>query len=667
MNAIDTTCINAIRMLSADAIEKARSGHPGLPMGAAPAAYALWQRVLRHNPANPDWVNRDRFVLSAGHGSMLIYSLLHLTGYDSPTLADIQQFRQWNSATPGHPENFITPGVEVTTGPLGQGFANAVGLAAAQAHLAARFNTDDFPIIDHRVYCLVGDGCLMEGISSEAASLAGHWGLGQLIVLYDDNQISIDGATDLAFTEDVTRRFESFGWQVLQVADGDTDVDGIEAALRAAQQETQRPTLIRVRTTIGYGAGAKAGSADSHGAPLGPEALASARQNLGWSHGPFEIPAEVSQHMNARKAGAEAEAAWQSMFDAYRAQHPDKAAAFLQLISDSFCEGWDSELPTYTAADKPEATRASSGRCLNALAPHLQGLMGGSADLSPSNQTLLKMCGDFQRGTYAHRNLRFGVREHAMGAICNGIALHRTGLIPYCATFLVFVDYMRNAIRMSALSRAGVLFVMTHDSVAVGEDGPTHQPVEHLASLRLIPHLTVIRPADGNETAGAYRAAVVRRNGPTLLALSRQNVPQLDGTSAEGVLRGAYVIHEPQAAPNLLLIGTGAELSLCVQAANVLAETGVHARVVSMPSWEIFEEQDAAYRDTVLPPDGPPRLVVEAGSRFGWDRYLSCGDQMISIDDFGRSGPGEQCLAMFGYTVDNVVDRAKALLGKRTN
>jgi transketolase len=663
MTEIENRCVNAIRFLSADAIQKANSGHPGLPMGAAPMAFALWDRFLEIDPAAPDWFDRDRFVLSAGHGSMLLYSLLHLSGFPGVTIDDLKAFRQLGSRTPGHPENQITAGVEVTTGPLGQGLANAVGLAVAEAHLAARFNRPGHDLVDHFTYVLLGDGCMMEGVTAEAASLAGHLGLGRLIALYDDNRVTIDGPTGIAFTEDVPARFAAYGWHVQTVTDGDRDVDGVAAAVAAARAERSRPSLIAVRTTIGFGAPKKAGSADTHGSPLGAEEIAGARAALGWKHGPFDVPADVRDRMRRiGSRGAAARADWEERLRRYRGAFPAEAAAFEALLAKKLPAGWDAALPSFAPGDKADATRNHSGKCLNALAQAVP-LIGGSADLAPSNKTLLKGTPDFQKETREGRNLRFGVREHAMGAICNGLALHGSGLKPYCATFLVFADYMRASIRMAALSRADVLFVMSHDSVAVGEDGPTHQPVEHLASLRAIPGLVVVRPADGNETSGAYRVAVPDRRRPYLLALSRQNVPNLAGTSAAAVARGAYVVSGGEGVPQLILIGTGAELALCAAAADELREDGVRARVVSMPSWELFAEQDAAYRESVLPAKVTRRLAVEAGSSMGWERWTTTAGATVSIDRFGLSAPGEQCLAHLGFHVANVVATARRLLG----
>lgn len=663
---LEELCINSIRFLAIDAVEKAKSGHPGLPMGAAPMAFVLWDKFMRFNPKNPKWFNRDRFVLSAGHGCMLQYALLYLTGYDSVTLDDIKQFRQWGSKTPGHPENFETPGVEVTTGPLGQGIANAVGLAMAEAHLAAKFNKPDAKIVDHYTYVILGDGCNMEGVSGEACSLAGHLGLGKLIALYDDNHISIDGSTDISFTEDVGKRFEAYGWHVQAVSDGDTNLEAIHQAIAAAKAVTDKPSLIKVRTTIGYGSPNKANTAGVHGAALGGDEVAATRNNLGWEHEPFVIPEDALKHF--RKAidrGAEYESQWNKTFADYKAKYPQEAAEFERQISGKLPEGWEKALPTYEAGSKAIATRKTSEITLNALAPVLPEMIGGSADLTHSNLTELKGAGDFQKGQYQNRNLRFGVREHGMGSICNGIALHGSGLIPYCATFLVFADYMRAAIRLSALSQAGVIYVMTHDSIGLGEDGPTHQPVETLASLRAIPNLTVIRPADGNETSGAYKVAIENANQhrPTLLALSRQNLPQLEGSSIEGVTKGAYILSDSEGTPDIILIGTGSEVFLCVDAAAKLRAEGKKVRVVSMPSWELFDAQSESYRESVLPKAVKKRLAVEAASSFGWCRYLGDESAMISVDEFGRSAPGNVIMEKFGYTVDNVVTKAKGLLG----
>jgi transketolase len=664
--SVDLLAINSIRFLAVDAIEKAKSGHPGLPMGAAPMAYVLWQKFMNHNPKNPQWFNRDRFVLSAGHGSMLQYALLHLTGYDSVSMEDIKNFRQWGSSTPGHPENFETAGIEVTTGPLGQGIANGVGLALAEAHLAAKFNKPDAKIVDHYTYVIVGDGCNMEGISGEAASIAGHWGLGKLIVLYDDNHISIDGSTDVAFTEDVSKRFEAYGWHTIHVKDGNTDLAGIEAAIAAAKAVTDKPTMIKVTTIIGYGSPNKSGTAGIHGAALGAAEIELTRAQLEWTHAPFELPADAVAHMReAIDAGAKSEAAWEATLATYTTKYPDEAAEFNGLVSGKLPTGWDSVLPTYTPADAAVASRKHSEKCLNALAPVLPGLIGGSADLTHSNLTELKGLGDFQKGQFQNRNVHFGVREHAMGAICNGIALHNSGLIPYGATFLIFSDYMRAPIRLSALSQAGSIWVMTHDSVGQGEDGPTHQPIETIASLRAIPNLTVIRPADGNETSGAYKVAIERSNkqAPTLLALSRQNLPNLAGSSIAGVAKGAYTVVDSQGTPDIILIGTGSEVSLCVTAAEKLTAEGKKVRVVSMPSWECFDEQDAAYKESVLPKAVTKRVAVEAACSMGWHRFVGIDGGLVTIDRFGASAPGGVCMDKFGFTVDNVIATAKSVLG----
>ncbi len=658
-------CINSIRFLAVDAVEKAKSGHPGLPMGAAPMAFVVWDQFLRFNPKNPKWFNRDRFVLSAGHGCMLQYALLHLTGYDSVSIDDIKQFRQWESKTPGHPENFETPGVEVTTGPLGQGIANAVGLAIAEAHLAAKFNQSDLTLVDHYTYVILGDGCNMEGVSGEACSLAGHLGLGKLIALYDDNHISIDGSTDIAFTEDVSKRFEAYGWHVLHVKDGNTDLEGIASAIAEAKTVTDKPTMIKVTTTIGYGSPNKQGTADAHGSVLGPDEIKLTRDNLGWEYEPFVVPDDALAHLRqAVDRGASLEAEWNETWAQYKTKYAEQAAAFDRLLSGKLPDGWDSVLPTYKPEDKQLATRKHSEITLNALAKVLPEIIGGSADLTHSNLTELKGFGNFQKGHYEDRNVHFGVREHGMGAICNGMALHGSGLIPYGATFLIFTDYMRGAIRLSALSQAGVIWVMTHDSVALGEDGPTHQPVETIASLRAIPNLTVLRPADGTETSGAYKVAVLNanENRPTLIAFSRQAVPNLAGSSIDGVAKGAYAVIDSDGTPDVILIGTGAEVGLCVKAAEQLTSEGTKVRVVSMPSWELFDAQDAAYKESVLPKAVTKRLVVEAGISMGWQKYAGDQGDILSVDRFGASAPGGICMEKFGFTLDNVVAKAKALL-----
>ncbi|MDZ7954045.1 transketolase [Nostoc sp. DedQUE09] len=664
--SVEELAINSIRFLAIDAVEKAKSGHPGLPMGAAPMAFVLWDRFLKFNPKNPKWFNRDRFVLSAGHGSMLQYALLYLTGYDSVSIEDIKQFRQWESKTPGHPENFMTPGVEVTTGPLGQGIANGVGLAIAEAHLAAKFNKPDSKIVDHYTYVILGDGCNMEGISGEACSFAGHLGLGKLIALYDDNHISIDGSTDVAFTEDVSKRFEAYGWHVQHVEDGNTDLEAIAKAIEAAKAVTDKPSFIKVTTIIGYGSPNKANTAGVHGAALGGDEIALTRKNLGWEYEPFVIPEEALNHTRkAVERGAGYESDWNKTFADYKAKYAQEAAEFERYLNGKLPDGWDKVLPTYTPEDKGLPTRKHSETCLNKLAAVLPELIGGSADLTHSNLTEIKGKGDFQKGEYQNPNIHFGVREHGMGAICNGIALHSSGLIPYGATFLIFTDYMRAAIRLSALSQAGVIWVMTHDSIGQGEDGPTHQPIETLASLRAIPNLTVFRPADGNETSGAYKIAIekAKENAPSLLAFTRQNVPNLAGTSIEGVAKGGYTVVDSEGTPDLILIATGSELSLAVGAAEKLKAEGKKVRVVSLPSWELFEAQDAAYKESILPKAVTKRLSVEAGASFGWHKYVGTEGDTVSIDRFGASAPGGVCLEKFGFSVDNVLAKAKQLLG----
>ncbi|MCX5946155.1 MAG: transketolase [Cyanobacteria bacterium] len=660
--SVDTLCVNSIRFLAIDAINKSNSGHPGLPMGAAPMAYALWDRVLKHNPKNPNWFNRDRFVLSAGHGCMLLYALLHLSGYDSVTIEDIQQFRQWGSRTPGHPETFETAGVEVTTGPLGQGIANAVGLAIAEAHLAAKFNKADVKLVDHYTYVIMGDGCHQEGISSEAASLAGHLGLGKLIALYDDNHITIDGNTNVSFTEDVLKRYEAYGWHVQHVADGNTDVDGIAKAIKAAKAVTDRPSMIKVTTTIGYGSPNKANTAGVHGAALGAEEAALTRQALDWSYGPFEVPQEsYDQWRQAVTRGAAAEAEWNAALITYRAKYPAEAAQFERQLRGELPQGWDANLASFTADDKGLATRQHSYNALNAIGPNLPELIGGSADLTHSNLTDIKGEKGFQKGAEANRYLHFGVREHAMAAILNGLAYHGSGLVPYGGTFLVFAGYMIGAIRLSALSELGVIYVLTHDSIGLGEDGPTHQPVETLANLRAIPNLLVIRPGDGNETSGAYQVAITNRKRPTVLALSRQAMANQANSTAAAVAKGGYVLEDSNGTPELILIGSGTELELCTKAATELRAAGKKVRVVSMPCVELFDEQDAAYRESVLPAAVRKRLVVEASSSFGWHKYSGFDGDTVSIDRFGASAPGPVCLEKFGFTVENVVAKALAL------
>jgi transketolase len=655
MTDLDRLCINTVRFLSVDAVQKANSGHPGMPLGAAPMAYVLWSRLLKHNPRNPAWFDRDRFVLSAGHGSMLLYSLLHLTGYDLP-LEEIGRFRQWGSKAPGHPERGHTPGVEVTTGPLGQGLANAVGMALAEAQLAARYNRPGLEVIDHATYAIVSDGDLMEGAASEAASLAGHLRLGKLTCLYDDNRVTLAADTDITFTEDRAQRFEAYGWHTLSVADGN-DLPAIDAALQAARAETARPSLILVRTHIGYGSPHKQDSFEAHGSPLGTEEVRLTKQALGWPLEPsFLIPAPALAHFREALArGARSEAAWNERLATYAKAFPDLAGELRQRIGNELPPGWDADIPVFPADGKGIATRVASGKVMNAIAPRLPALTGGSADLDPSTHTELKGMNG--------RNLHFGVREHAMGAIVNGMAAHGA-TIPYGATFLIFSDYMRPPIRLAALMRLHVVHVFTHDSIALGEDGPTHQPVEQLAALRAIPGLIVIRPGDANETAVAWRVALAARDRPVALVLSRQNLPTLDRSryaSAEGLRRGAYVLSDAfDGKPRLILIASGSEVGLSAAAARELNEGGLSVRLVSMPSWELFDAQSREYRDSVLPPS-IPALAIEAGVAQGWLRYAH---DVLAVERFGASAPGAEMLERYGFTLDHVCKRAKALLDR---
>jgi len=658
-----------------DAVQKANSGHPGAPMGLAPIAYVLWTKFLKHNPRNPRWQNRDRFVLSAGHASMLLYGLLHLTGYDLP-MEELKQFRQWESRTPGHPEYGLTPGVETTTGPLGQGFGNAVGMAVAERWLAEHFNQPDYPIVDHYTYVIASDGDMMEGISGEAASLAGHLRLSKLIVLYDDNHISIEGSTDLAFTEDVRRRFEAYGWYVRSIgeeegAHGGAPLQAISAAISAAQAEKDRPSLIAIRTHIAYGSPNKQDTAEAHGAPLGEEEVLLTKKNLGWQwEEPFHVPEAALAHFReAVSRGADREAEWSKLFEAYSKEYPDLAKEWNMFINRELPEGWKEAIPVFSSDDGSIATRVTSGRILNAIAPHIPNLIGGSADLAPSTMTYLKDYDSISGDDFTGRNLHFGIREHSMGAIVNGMALHK-GVIPYGSTFLVFADYMRPPIRLAAMMGAPSIFVFTHDSIGVGEDGPTHQPVEQLASLRVIPNLIVIRPADANETAVAWRVALESRDRPVAIALTRQGLPILDRTrfsSAEGLARGAYILSDPVGegfipSLDLILIATGSEVSLALEAEKQLKDKGVKARVVSMPSWELFDEQDEAYRNGVLPPSVTARLAIEAGVTQGWRRYVDSAGDVIGLDRFGASAPGKVVYEKLGFSVETVVDRALALV-----
>ena len=653
---LDQLCVNTIRTLAMDAVQKANSGHPGMPMGMADAAYVLWSQFLKHSPGNPAWADRDRFVLSAGHGSMLLYSLLHLTGYDL-ALEELQQFRQWDSRTPGHPEWGDTPGVETTTGPLGQGFANGVGMALAERMLAAEFNRPGFDIVDHHTYGIVSDGDLMEGISHEAASLAGHLGLGRLIYLYDDNRITIEGQTELAFSEDVHDRFEAYGWQVFSL-DGH-DRAAVANAISQAKDHSDRPALIMCRTHIGYGSPTKQDTAKAHGEPLGVEEVRLTKEALGWPvEAEFYIPDGVLERFRMAVAlGASAEQEWEALFERYAKAHPEVAAEWRRRMAGELPEGWQDALPHFGVEDVPVATRAVGGSVMASLAPVLPELVGGSADLHPSTKTYLSDFAAVRKGEYGGRNLHFGIREHAMGGIISGISLHG-GFRPFGSTFLVFSDYMRPSIRLAAMMGLPVTYVFTHDSIFVGEDGPTHQPVEHIASLRAIPGLTVIRPADAKETVGAWRALLEHRGGPVALLLSRQKVPVLRGTKGAEVARGGYVIVESPD-PDVILMASGSEVALAVRAADLLEEDGVAVRVVSMPSWELFERQTESYRRTVLPTEVRARVAIEAAVPFGWERYVGLDGEIIGLARFGASAPYEVLAEKFGFVAEEVVARAK--------
>jgi transketolase len=676
---LDQLCINTIRTLAIDAVQKANSGHPGLPLGAAPMAYVLWTRFMRYNPKNPKWHNRDRFLLSAGHGCMLLYALLYLTGYEL-SLDEIKNFRQWGSKTPGHPEYGLAPGVEITTGPLGQGFANGVGMAMGGAHLGAKFNQKDFSLIDHYVYAIVSDGDLMEGVASEAASLAGHLKLGNLIYLYDDNHVTIEGFTDLAFSEDVPKRFESYGWHTSTVEDGN-DLNAIEAALRDAQSVADRPSLISVKTTIGYGM-PTAGTRKAHSDAPGEDAVKETKRHLGWPEDKqFYVPEEALAHFRrSLDRGAKYEKEWNELVSEYGKKHEELGKLFQRTMSGKLPADWEQHLPSFADAEAM-ATRVASGKVINALAPHMPMLIGGSADLGVSNNTDIKDGGSFEAGSYDGRILHFGVREHAMGATMTGMSLNG-GLIPFGGTFLTFSDYMRPAIRLACLSEIQVIYVFTHDSVGLGEDGPTHQPIEHLAALRAIPHLFVVRPADVHEVREAWRLAILRRDAPTALALTRQKVPLIDRNKfapAEGLRRGGYVLAEAESVstesgsdrikdsgddPQLILIATGSEVSLALEAREQLQNDGVPTRVVSMPCVELFEEQSQNYRDQVLPPSVTARLSIEAGVGQGWERYVGTKGDKISLERFGASAPGDVALKNLGFNVDNVVQRARQLLNR---
>jgi transketolase len=662
---IDNLSINTIRFLSVDMVQEANSGHPGLPLGAAPMAYVLWSRFLRFNPGDPHWPNRDRFILSAGHGSALLYSLLHLFGYNLP-LEEIKRFRQIGSKTPGHPESVLTQGVEVTTGPLGQGFANGVGVALAEAYLAAKSNRPDYKIIDHYTYGIISDGDLMEGVASEAASLAAHLKLGKLIYLYDDNKISLDGPTSLTFTEDVPARFRAYGWQTLTVEDGN-NLQAIESAIREAQADGEKPTLISVKTVIGYGS-PQAGTSKVHGNALGEENIRQTKEFFGWDpRKTFYIPGEVKTYLLEQgKSGAALQEQWNKQLDEFTKAYPEEAGVLKLSFSGDLPKEWDKDLPVF-AANEAMATRQASGKALDTLKRNIPWMIGGSADLASSNETPKKEDLSFQPGLYRHSNIWFGVREHAMGAVLNGIASH-SGVRVYGGTFLTFSDYMRGAIRLAALSEAPVTYIFTHDSIGLGEDGPTHQPVEHITALRTIPNLTVIRPGDANETVEAWRIAVQRMKGPVALILSRQKMPTLDRNkfaSAKNLEKGAYILLDSEGTPEIILIGTGSELHLVIEAQELLMKEGIKVRVVSMPSWELFEKQSKAYKESVLPPSVHTRLAVEAGVTLGWYKYVTAQGDVIGIDRFGESGPGNEVMSHFGFTTENVYQQARALLKKQ--
>ncbi|MEK4884907.1 transketolase [Bacillus sp. FSL W8-1127] len=663
----DQLAITTIRTLSIDAIEKAKSGHPGMPMGTAPMAYTLWTRFMNHNPKNPDWFNRDRFVLSAGHGSMLLYSLLHLSGY-GVTMDDIKNFRQWGSKTPGHPEYGHTPGVEATTGPLGQGIAMAVGMAMAERHLASVYNKENYPIVDHYTYAICGDGDLMEGVSAEAASLAGHLKLGRLIVLYDSNDISLDGELNKAFSESVEQRFKAYGWQYLRVEDGN-NLEEIAKAIEEARNDEMRPTIIEVKTVIGYGSPNKAGTSSVHGSPLGADELKKTKEAYKWTfEEDFYVPDEVYErfHQLTVEKGSEKEKEWLNLFAQYKKDYPELGKQLEQAINGDLPEDWDAEIPVYEEG-KSIASRSSSGEVLNAIAKRVPTFIGGSADLAGSNKTTIKEEKDFGPNSYDGRNIWFGVREFAMGAAMNGMALHG-GVKVFGGTFFVFSDYLRPAIRLAALMGLPVTYVLTHDSIAVGEDGPTHEPVEQLASLRAMPNLSVIRPADANETAAAWRMALTSKDKPTALVLSRQNLPTLKGTAEtaqEGVEKGGYVVSpSTKETPDALLLASGSEVHLAVEAQKQLLEDGIDVSVVSLPSWDRFEKQSDEYKESVIPSTVKKRLAIEMASSFGWERYVGDEGEILAIDRFGASAPGEIVMKEYGFTAENVVNRVKQLLNK---
>ena len=661
---VDQLSINTIRFLAIDAVQKANSGHPGMPMGCAPIAYTLYKNYMNHNPQNPKWLNRDRFILSAGHGSMLLYSVLYLCGYDI-SLDDLKNFRQWESITPGHPEFGLTAGVETTTGPLGQGFANAIGMAIAQEYLAAMFNKDDIKILDHHIYGICSDGDLMEGVSHEAASIAGHLKLGKVIFFYDDNNISIEGSTTLTFSEDIQKRFESYNWQTLHISDVN-DLEQIDNAIDDAKSETDKPTLIITKTHIGYGSPNKQDTAAAHGSPLGEEEVKLTKKNLNWAEEKiFFIPDEVAEHFSDVKTkGNNAEDEWNKLFDEYKTKYPAEAERFLKIMNNDFGDGWKSKLPTFTDVSENIATRSASGKVINSIEKELPTLIGGSADLAPSTNTLIKDESDFSATNRAGRNFHFGIREHGMASILNGMAIYG-GIIPYGATFLIFSDYLRPAIRLGAISGIKVIYVFTHDSIGLGEDGPTHQPIEHFAALRAIPKVIVIRPAGANETVEAWKAALEHKGSPVALMLTRQKLPVLDRSvlsPAENLSKGAYVIKDCDDEPQMILMATGSEVSIALEAADILNEAGIKTRVVSFPSWELFEIQSEDYKEEVLPSIIKARVSVEAGVSQGWDKYVGDYGESISIDKFGASAPYELLMDKYGFTVENIVTTCKRVL-----
>ena len=664
---LQNKCINTLRFLAVDGVQKANSGHPGMPMGCAPIAYLLYRKIMKHNPANPKWYNRDRFVLSTGHGSMLLYSALHMAGY-SVSLEDLKNFRQWGSITPGHPEVGVTPGVETITGPLGQGISTAVGMSAAYKFLSAKFNKPDFNLLDHHIYVIAGDGDMMEGITHEAASFAGHNKLDNLIVFYDNNNITIDGKLSLAMSEDVAKRFEGYGWHVQFVKDVN-DIASLEKAVEAAKIEKSKPSIIVTDTHIGYGSPNKQDTSSVHGSPLGEEEVKLTKKNLGWPEDKtFYIPDDVKEEFAKVKIdGEKYESDWKKLFDEYSAKYPEDAALFTKMMSGNYGEEWKAKLPKFEDYSEKIATRSASGKVLNAIADSLPALLGGSADLAPSNNTYLKNYSDFSSADYSGRNFHFGIREHAMGAIMNGMALYG-GLIPYGGTFLVFSDYMRPTIRLAAMGEIGAVYVFTHDSIGLGEDGPTHQPVEHLAALRTISGLINIRPADANETVCAWQYAIENRNAPVAFALTRQGVPVIDRTkysSAEGTLKGAYTLKDCDGDPQLILIASGSEVALALSASDEFEKKGIKTRVVSFPSWEIFEMQSDEYKESVLPKNVKARLVIEAGTKQGWERYYGDEGNIISIEKYGASAPAKTLFEKYGFTVENVVEKGMALVNKK--